>query len=85
MKDGERRAGWTRADILVQPESAPLAEQRGQQRTETADPIEGDHQYQMPSFIDGIQYSGATVAFLGPTHRFLCSYDVLHGDSVLMF
>ena len=24
--------------------------------------------------IDGIQYSGATVAFLGPTHRFLRSY-----------
>ena len=31
--------------------------------------------------IDGIQYGGATVAFLGPTHRFLCSYSVLHGDS----
>ena len=36
--------------------------------------------------IDGIQYSGATVAFLGPTHRFLCFYGVLPGDSdVLMF
>ena len=37
-------------------------------------------------FIDGIQYSGATVAFLGPTHRFLCSHGVYVGDSnVLMF
>ena len=36
--------------------------------------------------IDGIQYSGATVAFLGSTHRFLCSYGVLHGNSdFLMF
>ena len=36
--------------------------------------------------IDGIQYSGATVTFLGPTHRFLCSYGLLHGDSdILMF
>ena len=34
--------------------------------------------------IDGIQYSGATVAFLGPTHRFLSFYGVLPGD-VLMF
>ena len=36
--------------------------------------------------IDGIQYSGATIAFLGPTHRFLCSYGLLHGNSdILMF
>ena len=32
--------------------------------------------------IDGIQYSGATVAFLGPTHRFLCFYGVLPGGSI---
>ena len=36
--------------------------------------------------IDGIQYGGATVAFLGPTHRFLCSHSVYVRDSdVLMF
>ena len=36
--------------------------------------------------IDGIQYGGATIAFLGPTHRFLCSHGVYVGDSdVLMF
>ena len=38
------------------------------------------------SCIDGIQYGGATVAFLGPTHRFLCSHGVYARDSdVLMF
>ena len=38
------------------------------------------------STIDGIQYSEATVAFLGPTYRFLCFYGVLPWDSdVLMF
>ena len=37
-------------------------------------------------YIDGIQYGGATVAFLGPTHRFLCSHGVYARDSdVLMF
>ena len=30
--------------------------------------------------IDGIQYRGATVAFLGPTHRFLYSHGVYVGD-----
>ena len=35
--------------------------------------------------IDGIQYSGATVAFLAPP-TFLCSYGVLLGNSdFLMF
>ena len=32
------------------------------------------------STIDGIQYSGATVVFIGPTHRFLCFDGVLPGD-----
>ena len=37
--------------------------------------------YKLPHLIDGIQYGGATVAFLGPTHRFLCSHGVYAGDS----
>ena len=42
--------------------------------------------YPRRQLIDGIQYSGATVAFLGPTYRFLCFYGVLPWDSdVLMF
>ena len=38
-------------------------------------------QYQFNRYSIGIQYSGATVAFLGPTHRFLCPHGVYVGDS----
>lgn len=40
-----------RADLLVQSEGAPLAEESGQQRAEAADPRERDHQHQMAPLV----------------------------------
>lgn len=45
---GQDRA---RADVLVEPERAPLAEQRGQQGAEAADPGQRYHQHQVAPLV----------------------------------